>query len=135
VPVSCVLLAITSATPAFAAPGGDLSTLHNGRWTCEMPGTAVSQPKPEADEGFRIMPDSSYRTPDGTSGGGYLLLGRALTFTSGPYNGRRFEAQSASTVLQLDSDGRRTGLRCVRVGPPVGGFSDAPQAVTTDGSN
>jgi hypothetical protein len=83
VPVSCLLLAITAA-PAFATPGGDLSTLHNGRWTCEMPGTAVSQPKPAADEGFRIMPDSSYRTPDGTSGGGYLLLGRALTFTSGP---------------------------------------------------
>jgi hypothetical protein len=106
-------------------------TLHNGRWsTCPEPPCRSPSPKPT--KASASAPDSSYRTPDGTSGGGYLLLGRALTFTSGPYNGRRFEAQSASTVLQLDSDGRRTGLRCVRVGPPVGGFSDAPQAVLTD---
>lgn len=105
--------------------------MHNGRWQCEFPGTAAALPKAAPSEAFRISPDSSYRTGDGSDGGTYLLLGRMLTFTSGPFNGKTYEAQSANTVLQLDANGRRTGIRCVRAGSPTGAFSDAPSAASS----
>lgn len=131
-PIFVLALALCGSA-AHAVPGGDIATLHNGRWTCEFPGDAAALPRPAPEEGFRILPDSAYSLPDGTGRGTYLLLGRVMTMTSGPFYGRSYEAQSASTVLQVDAQGRRTGLRCVRAGSPSGGFADAP-AATNSGS-
>lgn len=121
-------LLLLAGAPAHAVPGGDIGTLHNGRWTCEFPGDAANRPRSAPEESFRILPDSSYTTTDRRHAGTYLLLGKVMTMTSGPFNGRSYEAQSASTVLQVDAQGRRTGLRCVRAGAPSGGYSDAPAA-------
>ncbi|WP_179562280.1 hypothetical protein [Sphingomonas sp. R3G8C] len=132
--MALMLAASLAPTPASAAPGGDLATLHNGHWTCEYPGDAAAQPRQVPGEGFRITPDSSYRTPDGKGGGTYLLLGRAMVFTSGPLNGHSYEAQGPNTVLQLDAHGKRTGVRCSRKGAASGGFADAPEA-TVNGAN
>lgn len=117
-----------AAAPARAVPGGDLGTLHNGHWSCDTGGDAATVPRHLPAEDFRIMPDSSYRTPDGKGGGTYVLLGRAMSFTSGPFYGRSYLAQGPNTVLQLDAKGKRTGVRCTRTGAPSGGFADAPEA-------
>ncbi|MCW1986324.1 MULTISPECIES: hypothetical protein [Novosphingobium] len=126
--LALMLAASSASLPAHAVPGGDLGTLHNGRWTCEQGGDAAILPRHVPDQEFRITPDSSYRTPDGKGGGTYILLGRAMSFTSGPYYGRTFQAQGPNTVLQLDANGKRTGVRCTRTGAPSGGFADAPEA-------
>jgi len=113
---------------AGAVPGGDLGTLHNGQWRCEYPGDAAAMPRRVADDDFRITPDSSYAAADGKGTGSYLLLGQAMTFTSGPFYGRSFLAQGPNTILQLDAKGKRTGVRCSHSGALGGGFANAPEA-------
>ena len=103
------------AMPASAAPGGAMETLSQGRWTCELPGDATTPPTPQPEGNFSIIPDSSYTAVSGGRGI-YLLLGKMLTMTRGPYAGQRFERVGAATVIRLGPDGKRLPERCVRAG-------------------
>ena len=111
-----VLLAASS--PAAAVPGGKLGTLALGRWTCELPGDAVTDPVPRPEETFTAVPDSSYVTADGGQGT-YLLLGERLTMTSGPRMGDSYLVEGTAMVRKLDPRGNATALRCVRAGDPA----------------
>jgi len=88
-------------------------TVPQGRWTCELPGDATTPPVPQPEHNFSIVPDSSYLV--GGVRGTYLLLGKSLTMTSGPFAGRRYEKVGLS-LLTLGPDGKREPLRCVRAG-------------------
>lgn len=115
-PVLVLLIALSS--PAKAVPGGKLGTLALGRWTCELPGDAVTDPTPRPDESFTAVPDSSYETTHGGRGS-YLLLGKRLTMTSGPRIGASYVVESTAMVSKLDANGTETPLRCVRAGDPA----------------
>jgi hypothetical protein len=103
------------AMPASAAPGGALWTMNQGRWTCELPGDATTPPTPQPQGNFSIIPDSSYTAVSGGRGT-YLLLGKILTMTGGPYAGQRFERVGGATVIRLGPDGKRLPERCVHAG-------------------
>lgn len=108
-----VLLGILCASPAIAAPGGPIDTIHRGEYHCELPGDATGpagHPLPE--EGFEILSGSSYMTARG--GGAYLLTGDLLVMTSGPKRGQRFNRRSSNFLRKLAPDGAESALRCVR---------------------
>lgn len=122
---SLAVFAASSATPAIAAPGGKLGTMAGGRWICEIPGDATMRPTRQEADDFSIVPDSSYRTPDGRSGT-YLLLGDRLTMTSGPFDGKRFVLDSAAMIHPLDQNDQPEALRCVKSGSPSVFVDPAP---------
>jgi len=117
-----ILVALAPA-PAMAAPGGALRVLLKGAWACEIGGDATSPPQSVPQDGFRVIADSSYRTADGRSGS-YLLLGKALTMTGGPFKGRRYVLVGQGILHPLDSQGQRTGERCVRLSSGSGSSED-----------
>jgi hypothetical protein len=121
-----VLMAPLSGTALLAAPGGSMNTLSTGRWTCELPGDAVTPPVRQPAEDFEIVPDSSYRTPDAGQGT-YLRLGSSFTMTSGPFSGRRYHLSSETESQRLDGNDKPIALRCVRTGAPRGGPANAQQ--------
>lgn len=117
-------LAVAAAlltAPAGAVPGGQLHTLMQGPWSCEVPGDATVMPMPKPDENFRVTADSSYFV--GEARGNYLLLGDQLAITSGPFKGRRYVMDSDAMMHRLGEDGKPTMLRCVRAGTPAGDFA------------
>jgi len=116
-------LAVLSAAPAMATPGGAMGTAAQGRWTCELPGDATMPPTPQPDHDFSIVADSSYIV--GGVRGTYLLLGNTFTMTSGPFAGRRFDKVGLS-LIRLGPDGKREALRCVRAGAVRDDFSADP---------
>ncbi|BEV00137.1 hypothetical protein NSDW_12310 [Novosphingobium olei] len=114
---ACLLASAGSAVPAHAVPGGKLHTLAIGHWLCEQPGDATKPPvRLEADD-FWAVQDSSYSLRNGETGT-YLLLADRLVMTSGPFEGRAYAVESAATVHPLGSDGKETGMRCVKSGTP-----------------
>ncbi|WP_421846975.1 hypothetical protein [Novosphingobium sp.] len=106
-------IVLLAAAPAMAMPGGVMSTVSQGRWTCELPGDATTPPTPRPENNFSIVPDSSYLA--GGVRGTYLLLGNKFTMTSGPFAGRRF-VKVGLTLIKLGPDSKREALRCVRAG-------------------
>jgi len=120
--LSAMIAALVSA-PAHAVPGGQLHTLLQGPWSCEVPGDATVMPTPKPEENFRVTADSSYFV--GEQRGNYLLLGDQLSITSGPFNGRRYVMDSDAMMHRLAEDGKPTRLRCVRAGTPAGDFATA----------
>lgn len=108
-----ILLGILFASPAVAAPGGPIDTIHRGEYYCELPGDATGPAgHPVAEEGFEILSGSSYMTAGG--GGAYLLTGDVLVMTSGPKRGQRFNRLSSNFLRKLAPDGTESTLRCVR---------------------
>ena len=108
-----ILLGILFASPAVAAPGGPIDTIHRGEYYCELPGDATGPAgHPVPEEGFEILSGSSYTTAKG--GGAYLLTGDLLVMTSGPKRGERFNRLSSNFLRKLAPDGTETTLRCVR---------------------
>lgn len=101
-------------------------TVSQGRWTCELPGDAVTPPTPRPEGNFSIVPDSSYIAIAGGRGT-YLLLGKMLTMTAGPYAGQRFEKVGSAALIRLGADGKRLPERCVRAGSVSADFSDVPE--------
>lgn len=97
-----------------------MSTIAQGRWTCELPGDATTPPTPQPADNFSIVADSSYIV-NGVRGT-YLLLGNKFTMTSGPFAGRRFDKVGLS-LIRLGPDGKRQPLRCVRAGAVRDDFS------------
>ncbi|MCB2080845.1 MAG: hypothetical protein KDE55_24485 [Novosphingobium sp.] len=98
--------------PASAVPGGQIGTLEQGRYTCELPGDAsgaTGEHVPEAD--FRIVSASSYRANGRI--GSYLLTGDRVVMTSGPHQGVRFHRVSTGFLRVIGKDGKDGPLRCV----------------------
>lgn len=105
------MFAVTS--PALAAPGGPIDTIHRGDYYCELPGDATTLAGfvvPE--EAFTITNGSSYATAQG--GGTYLLTGDLLVMTSGPKRGQKYNRLSDNFLRKLAPDGTESTLRCVR---------------------
>lgn len=102
-----------------------MSTVSQGRWTCELPGDATTPPTPQAADNFSIVPDSSYVVAG--QRGSYLLLGTKFTMTSGPFAGRRFVKVGSFMLVRLGPDGKREPLRCVRAGAVREDFASDPE--------
>jgi hypothetical protein len=103
---------LAPAAPISAVPGGEIGTLEQGRYTCELPGDAtgpVGLHVPEAD--FTVISASSYRAK-GTLGS-YLLTGDRLVMTNGPHRGQKFHRLSRGFLRRLNADGSDGDLRCV----------------------
>jgi len=115
VPAALILGAMALAAPALGVTGGKIGTLQRGTYVCEMPGDAATRrgvPVPE--EGFEITNASTYRSPEGN--GSYLRTGDRVAMTSGPMKGDRYMIKSERFLRKLASDGRESGLRCIKLG-------------------
>jgi hypothetical protein len=120
-PAALVLLtlciALCTALPVQAVPGGKIGVLKRGIYACEWPGDAAGADwrirAPEAD--FTITSASRY---EGTAGHGtYLRTGDKVQFTSGPQKGTRFVMKNETYLRRLGPDDETDGFRCVRQGP------------------
>ena len=108
-----LLLSTLLASPAWAAPGGPIDTIHRGEYYCELPGDATGPAgHPVPEEAFEVLTGSSYATAQG--GGSYLLTGNVLVMTSGPKRGEKFNRLSNNFLRKLAPDGSEGTLRCVR---------------------
>ncbi|GMN01635.1 elongation factor P [Erythrobacter sp. MTPC3] len=97
------------------APGGMLRTMPHGAYQCALPGDAGGKAYEVVEaEGFSIGTASSYTSAQGR--GNYILRGDRLTFTRGPKKGEQFERISTNQLRQLNASGKRTKLRCIRLG-------------------
>ena len=106
------VLAPAMAALAEAAPADTIGTLQTGRYVCELPGDALGPAgihRPDAD--FVILNASGYRSAVGT--GSYLLVGRTVTFTSGPRQGEQFRLVTSRFLRRVNADGSDNPLRCV----------------------
>jgi hypothetical protein len=120
-PVSLAATALIAAAgivacapaPAAATPGGLLKVLLKGYWACEAMGDATAPPKPQPQDSFDVIADSSYRTVQGATGS-YLLLDQTMTMTSGPFRGRSYILVGQGILHPVDATGRRSTNRCVR---------------------
>lgn len=107
------LLAILSAGPAVAAPGGPIATLQLGTYVCELPGDATGPAGVRVPaQDFSISNASSYSTSSGR--GSYLLTGDMVVITSGPKKGLKFRRLSANFLRLIAPDGSDSSLRCIR---------------------
>lgn len=111
-----VLALLTVATSASAVPGGKMTTLQLGDWTCEVPGDATLLPIAKPELSFRTVPDSSYIAPDGIRGS-YLRLAGELTLTSGSFSGRRFVMDGEEIMREQGRDDEEPSIRCVHASP------------------
>ncbi len=107
------LVAALSPVSAHAAPGGLLRTLLLGYWVCETKGDADVAPVRLLNDSFRVIADSSYKTTSGVVGT-YLLLGNAMTMTTGPFKARKYILVGQGILHPVGADGKRTSDRCVR---------------------
>lgn len=108
-------LALVPVRPAGAVPGGQIDTLIQGRYDCELPGDALGATgvrQPEAD--FVVVHGSSY-TAAGAKGS-YLLTGDLVVMTSGPRRGERYNRISRGFLRKLAANGSESDLRCVLAG-------------------
>lgn len=113
--LSLAALALLTAAPAIATPGGQLGTLPRGNYQCGTPGLAGERPVhllPELD--FKVVNGSSYER-DGERGT-YLHTGDSVVFTTGTMRGERFLRISENMIRKLGEDGQPAELRCVRLG-------------------
>lgn len=115
-----------------AVPGGEIGTLEQGRYSCELPGDAagpagIHQPA----EDFTVISASSYRA-NGTLGS-YLLTGDSVVMTNGPHRGERFQRQSRGFLRQINADGSEGLLRCVLGRKRKSEAPPCPQAPAEDG--
>ncbi|MFD2402731.1 hypothetical protein [Novosphingobium soli] len=115
-----VLGVLLAASPAIAAeaapvPGGAISTLPLGTYTCEMPGDASGPAgKPVPDHEFRVVNASSYKV--GSVRGSYLFVGDRVTMTGGKLKGLALHRVSEGFLRELRPDGTDGEMRCVRTG-------------------
>ena len=105
---------LAAAPPALAAaPADTIGTLQTGRYVCELPGDAMGPAgMHQADADFAILNASGYRSAAGS--GSYLLVGKLITFTSGPRRGERFRLVTSNFLRRLNPDGSDNPMRCVR---------------------
>jgi len=110
--VAPVLLAAVPAALAAAAPADTIGTLQTGRYVCELPGDALGAAGiHRVDADFVILNASGYQAVVGA--GSYLLVGKTVTFTSGPRQGEQFRLVTSRFLRRLNGDGSDNPLRCV----------------------
>jgi hypothetical protein len=110
---SALTLALFAASSALATPGGQIGTLQQGDYVCELPGDATGPAGiRQEQQNFTIHNSSRYSTSAGR--GTYLLTSDQVTMTSGPKKGQRFKRLSANFLREVDATGKETDLRCVR---------------------
>lgn len=109
-------LALATALAATGARAeGRLGTLESGRYLCEVPGDAAGLASiPLKDMWFDVINASSYTASAGN--GTYLLTGKTVVFTSGPYKGMTFTQMGGRTLRAKDAAGDFAKMRCVRTG-------------------
>lgn len=93
-------------------PGGQIGTLTQGNYTCELPGDAagpVGKVLPQYD--FEVVGASSYKA--GGVQGSYLHTGDRVVMTGGKLKGLKFLRVSDRYLRQIDDQGKETGMRCV----------------------
>jgi hypothetical protein len=104
------------ASGAALAGDGLLGTLPHGRYLCELPGDAIGPAsRPLTGAWFDVVNASSYASESGK--GTYLRTGMAVTFTTGPMRGARFELASPKVLRRTNLEGPLAAMRCVRSGP------------------
>lgn len=98
--------------PPPPVPGGPISTLQIGTYTCELPGDAGGDAgKPVGDHMFRIVNSSSYKV--GAVRGSYLFVGDSVTMTGGTLKGLRLHRISNTFLRKVNKDGSDGEMRCV----------------------
>ena len=108
-----IALTVLAAGPALATPGGQIDTLQQGNYICELPGNAAGPAGlHQTEHDFTIVTASSYSAAQGR--GTYLLTGDTVNFTSGPKQGQKFNRLSDNFLRQIGPDGQDGDLRCVR---------------------
>lgn len=113
-------------------PGGQIGTLEQGRYTCELPGDATAaagRHVPDAD--FTVISASNYRHNGRL--GSYLLTGDRLVMTNGPHRGKKFHRLSRGFLRQLNEDGSDGLLRCVLGRRPADAPVPCPDRPGDDG--
>lgn len=117
-PAMLVASALLAVQPARAepapppVPGGLISTLPLGTYTCEMPGDAGGAAgKPVADHGFRIVNASAYKA--GGIRGSYLFVGQYVTMTGGKLKGLKLHRVSGNFLRKVNPNGTDGELRCL----------------------
>lgn len=110
---ACVLAGCSSAEPPPPpVPGGPLSTLTRGNFTCELPGDAGGPAaKPLPEYAFEVVNASSYKAAGVR--GSYLHTGDLVVMTGGTLKGLKFRRESSRMLRQVDDQGVPTGMRCV----------------------
>lgn len=102
----------TDKSPPPPVAGGQISTLTQGNYTCELPGDAagpVGKALPQYD--FKVVGASSYKS--GSIRGSYLHTGDKVVMTGGKLKGLKFIRVSDRFLRQIDDQGNETGMRCV----------------------
>lgn len=114
------LPALLASAPALASskpppvPGGLLSTLTLGNYTCELPGDAggpAGVPVPAYS--FRIVSSSTYKN-EGVRGS-YLFIGQRVMMTGGRLKGFALHRISDGFLRKIGPDGKDEDMRCVLV--------------------
>lgn len=101
-----------NAPPPPPVPGGPISTLPIGTYTCELPGDAGGAPgKLVPEYEFRIVNSSSYKA--GGIRGSYLFVGDRVTMTGGKHKGLRLHRISSNFLRQVKDDDSDGEMRCV----------------------
>lgn len=110
--LATLAVSLSWAAPGLAVPGGEIGTLEQGRYTCELPGDATGPAgRHVAEADFTVISASSYRS-NGTLGS-YLLTGDSVVMTNGPHRGQKFHRLSRGFLRQVAADGSDGPLRCV----------------------
>jgi len=110
--VAMIVAASSPLAPAAAIPGGEIHTLPTGQYVCELPGDAAGPFRirtPEQD--FAVVSASSYKV--GSARGTYLLTGKNMVMTSGPFKGRKFQRLGDGFLRHLGPDAAIRPMRCV----------------------
>ena len=106
---------IVGATAATAAPGGRMSVMPLGIYSCGVPGDALGSVRQvDESQGFHVIVGSSYAVGEET--GNYLLTGDRLQMSNGPMKGRTFSRESASRLREI-VDGQESETFCIRIRP------------------
>lgn len=101
-----------SASPPLPVPGGPISTLQIGTYSCELPGDAGGDAgKPVGDHTFRVVNSSSYKV--GAVRGSYLFVGDRVTMTGGTLKGLKLHRMSNTFLRKVNEDGSDGEMRCV----------------------
>ena len=108
---SLAVIPVSSA----AAPGGKMSVLPLGIYSCGLPGDALTSVRDiDDDRGFHIVVGSSYAV--GEMVGNYLLTGDTVQMSNGPMKGRTFIRESEYRLRETTS-GRDPDTLCIRTRP------------------
>ncbi|MBV1916616.1 MAG: hypothetical protein KUG65_00920 [Sphingomonadaceae bacterium] len=101
--------------PSYAVPGGQIGTLPTGGYQCDLPGGNAGDLRHRIpDEDFKVISASSYAVKG--KRGTYLLTGKRVVITGGPFKGKKYRRASYGFLRSIASDGSDGNLRCVLTG-------------------